>query len=182
MFEAVRQAAAADMRAIRLMDLFSNSSGMASLAMRELGDLGVDVFGGVVLEPYAGGVSARVVETALQIGYGEVRGAAFVALPFHHTQFTARIEGRSPLFIDSCLSIPDGKALPDELLEICDLVAGADAVLNTGHLSGAEAVRVFDVARSRRVTRMLAPASYFSVDEAKAVVELGAYCGFRSFS
>lgn len=180
-FEAVRQAAAAEMRAIGLMDLFANSSGMASLAMRELGELGVDVFGGVVLEPYAGGLSARVVETALQMGYDGTRGAAFVALPFHHTQFTARIEGRSPQFIDGCLSIPAGGPVPDDLLEICDLVAAANAVLNTGHVSGAEAVRVCELARSRGVTRILAPASYFSVDEAKAVVELGAYCEFSFF-
>jgi hypothetical protein len=44
-FDAVRQAARARMRAIGLMDVFANTSGLAALASRELGDLGVEVFG-----------------------------------------------------------------------------------------------------------------------------------------
>ena len=54
----MRDAAAAGMRAIGLMDNFANSSGLAALANRELGHLGVDVFGGLIMEPPAGGVSA----------------------------------------------------------------------------------------------------------------------------
>ena len=60
-FEATRQAAAAGMRGIGLMDNFQNSSGMAALAMAELGHLGVDVFGGLILEPPAGGVCVEAV-------------------------------------------------------------------------------------------------------------------------
>ena len=50
-FEAVEQAAAAGMRAIGLMDNFCSSVGYAALARRRLGHLGVEVFGGVILEP-----------------------------------------------------------------------------------------------------------------------------------
>ena len=53
------------MRAIGLMDVFANTSGLAALACRELGDLGVEVFGGVILEPYVGGLSVASVEAAL---------------------------------------------------------------------------------------------------------------------
>ena len=63
-FDATRQAAAAGMKGLGLMDVFANSSGLAALAMRELGHLGVDVFGGIILEPYVGGLSARVAATA----------------------------------------------------------------------------------------------------------------------
>ena len=80
-FDATRQAAAAGMKGLGLMDVFANSSGLAALAMRELGHLGVDVFGGIVLEAYAGGLSARVVATALDRGYGPGTGARFVSLP-----------------------------------------------------------------------------------------------------
>ena len=66
----------------------------AALAMRELGHLGVDVFGGIVLEPCVGGLSARVVETALDIGYGPGTGARFASLPFHHTKMVADNPGR----------------------------------------------------------------------------------------
>src|SRR6266568_2233024 len=69
-FKAVRQAAEAGMRGLGLMDNFGNSAGFAALAMRELGHLGVDVFGGPILEPCAGGVSAYVVKIALDYGYG----------------------------------------------------------------------------------------------------------------
>src|SRR5262249_51864286 len=66
-------------------------------------------------------------------------------------------------------------------LHIFDLIAEADVILNTGHISGAEAVRVLEVARSHGVTRMLAPASYFTVEEALAVAEIGAKCEFSFF-
>lgn len=68
-FEAVRQAAAAGMRAIGLMDNFCNSAGYAALAMSELGHLGVEVFGGLIMQPVAGGVTAQAARTALDYGY-----------------------------------------------------------------------------------------------------------------
>lgn len=180
-FDAVRDAAAAGMRAIGLMDVFANSSGLAALAMRELGHLGVDVFGGIILEPYVGGVSPRVVETALKMGYGPGTGARFVSLPCHHTRFVAEAEGRSPAYVQSCLAIPTSGPLPDALREILDLVAEAEVVFNTGHVTGAEAVRVVEEAEARGVRRILAPAAYFNVEEAKAVAALGAYCEFAFF-
>ena len=67
-FEAVRQAAAAGMRAIGLMDNFCNSAGYAALANSELGHLGVEVFGGLIMQPVAGGVTAEAARAAL--GYG----------------------------------------------------------------------------------------------------------------
>jgi hypothetical protein len=180
-FDAVRDAATAGMRAIGLMDVFANSSGLAALAMRELSDLGVEVFGGVILEPYVGGVSPRVVEIAVHMGYGPGTGARFISLPCHHTQFVAQAEGRSPAYVESCLAIPLTGPLPDALMAILDLVAEADVVFNTGHITGAEAVRVIEEAVARGVRRILAPASYFTVAEAKAVAALGAYCEFAFF-
>ncbi|WP_439579852.1 DUF6282 family protein, partial [Elioraea sp.] len=64
-FQAVRQAAAAGMRAIGLMDNFANTSGYAALAMRELGYLGVEVFGGLIMQPVAGGVTLEAARTAI---------------------------------------------------------------------------------------------------------------------
>ena len=57
--QAVRAAAAAGMRGLGLMDNFANSSGYAALAQRELADLDVVVFGGLIMEPPAGGVVCR---------------------------------------------------------------------------------------------------------------------------
>src|SRR6056297_869431 len=70
-FEAVTEAAAAGMAAIGLMDNFANSSGMAALANRHLGHLGVEAFGGLIMEPAAGGIDANNVRIALKLGFGD---------------------------------------------------------------------------------------------------------------
>ena len=63
-----------------VQELERDLSGLAALAMRELGDLGVEVFGGIILEPYVGGIDPRVVRNALAMGYGPGTGARFVSL------------------------------------------------------------------------------------------------------
>lgn len=180
LFDAVRAAARAGLCGLGLMDVFANTSGLAALANRELGHLGVDVFGGVILEPYAGGLSPRVVETALKMGYGG-SGARFVSLPCHHTAFVARSEGRSPAYVETTLEIPLSGALPDPLPEIIDLCVKADVVFNLGHLSGSEAVRVAELAAARGCTRMLAPAGYLDKDEALAIAATGCLIEYSFF-
>lgn len=179
-FDAVRQAAGAGMRAIGLMDVFANSSGLAALAMRELGHLGIEVFGGIILEPYVGGISLRSVETALGMGYGH-GGARFVSLPCHHTAFVARSENRGPAYIESCLAIPEAGPMPGELEAIMARCAEADVVFNTGHLDGPEHVRVVEAARRAGVRRILVPAGYLAEDAALEVVALGGVLEFSFF-
>jgi hypothetical protein len=179
-FDAVRNAAAAGMRAIGLMDNFANSSGYAALAMRELGFLGVEVFGGLIMEPAAGGVSAAAVKIALAYGYGGT-GARFISLPTHHTRNMARLERRSPAYIEASLEIPEHGEMPGDLPEILDLVAEHDAVLNTGHISGREAVRLTEVARAHGVRRILVPSSYYTPDEVREIARLGALAEFSFF-
>ncbi|MEO5786679.1 MAG: DUF6282 family protein [Casimicrobiaceae bacterium] len=186
-FEAVEQAAAAGMRAIGLMDNFCSSVGYAALARRRLGHLGVEVFGGVILEPQVGGLSVDVVRAAIGLGYpdGEARhpadGARFVSLPTHHTRAVAMAERRDAAYIESCLTIPDHGPLPDVLAEILDLVATHDIVLNTGHLTAPETIRLVELAKARGVQRMLCPASYFEPDQVRALTALGAYAEFSFF-
>lgn len=168
LFDAVRAAHRVGLAGLGLMDVFANTSGLAALANRELGYLGVDVFGGIILEPYVGGLSPRTVATALKVGYG-TGGARFVSLPCHHTAFVAQSESRSPAYIESTLSIPGSGPLPDSIAEIIDLCIEADVVFNLGHLSGPEAVRVAEAAAERGCRRMLAPANYLNEEEAQAI-------------
>ena len=56
------------MRVVGLMDNFVNSSGLAALANGRLGHLGVEVFGGLIVEPAAGGVSAEAVAEIVGLG------------------------------------------------------------------------------------------------------------------
>ena len=186
-FQAVEQAAAAGMRAIGLMDNFCSSVGYAALARRRLSHLGVEVFGGVILEPQVGGLSVDVVRAAIGVGYpdGENRhaadGARFVSLPTHHTRTVAQAEGRDAAYVAACLAIPERGPLPDALAAILDLVAAHDIALNTGHLSAAETVRLVELAQARGVTRLLCPANYFTPDDARALTALGACVEFSFF-
>lgn len=181
LFDAVRAASEAGLRGLGLMDVFANTSGLAALANLELGHLGVEVFGGVILEPHVGGVSVRSVETALKMGYGPGTGARFVSLPCHTTAHVARLESRSPLYVDGCLSIPLDGALPDPLPQIVDLCVAADVVFNLGHLSGPEMVRMAEMAAARGCRRMLAPAGYLDPDQARAVAATGAVLEYSFF-
>ena len=179
--QAVEEAGAAGMRAIGLIDNFANSSGLAALANRRLGHLGVEVFGGLVMEPPAGGVCPEAVRIALGYGYGAGDGARFVSLPTHHTRHVARSEGRSPAYVEGCLEIPETGPLPDPLPEIFELVASADAVFNTGHVSGPEAVRAVEAARAAGVSRILAPCSHFEAETVTEIAGLGAVAEFSFF-
>ena len=179
--QAVRAAAAAGMHGLGLMDNFTNSSGYAALAQREFAHLGIDVFGGLIMEPPAGGVSAETVRIALGYGYGSGGGARFISLPTHHTRHIAQQERRSPAYIAACLAIPEQGDIPDPLPEILDLIAAHDVVLNTGHISGPEAVRLVEIARRRGVERILTPASHYNIDEVKAITAAGAYAEFSFF-
>ena len=180
-FEAVRQAAAAGMRGLGLMDNFCNSAGYAALAMAELSDLGVEVFGGLIMEPPAGGVTLEAVEAALGYGYGPGTSARYISLPTHHTRHIATLEKRTKAYIEDCCFIPKTGDLPDPLPSILDRVAETDVVLNTGHISGPEALRLVEVAKTRGVRRILVPASHYQADEVKALAELGAFVELSFF-
>jgi len=180
-FEAARQAAAAGMRAIGLMDNFCNSGGYAALAMRELADLGIEVFGGLIMEPQAGGIALEAVEAALGYGYGLGSGARFISLPTHHTRHIARIEGRSRTYVEACFAVLERGELQDPLPAILDRIAAHDVVFNTGHVSGPEAVRLVEHARRRGVTRILVPSTHYREDEVQALVAAGAFAEFSFF-
>jgi hypothetical protein len=180
-FDAVRDAAEAGLVGLGIMDVFANTSGLAALAMRELGHLGVDVFGGIILEPYVGGIDLRVVDNALKMGYGPGTGARFVSLPCHHTRFVAQSERRPQDYVEACFFWPDNAPLSDALKAILDRVAAAAAVFNTGHVTGVEAVRLTEAARGRGVEKILCPASYFSLEEGNAAAANGAFLEFSFF-
>lgn len=180
-FQAVREAAAVGMRGIGLMDNFANSAGYAALARRELGGLGVDVFGGLIMEPQSGGINVDAVRAALGCGYGPGDGARFISLPTHHTRNIARLEGRSPAYTETCLAIPERGDLPEPLPEILDLIASHDVVLNTGHIDGREAVRLVEIAKRRGVSRILVPCAHYGADEVRAIAAQHAFAEFSFF-
>ena len=179
--QAADQAEAAEMAGLGLMDNFSNSAALAARVRRARPAMALDVFGGLVLEPPTGGGSVAAVKAAIGCGYGAGDGARFISLPTHHTAFVARAEGRSASHVDACLAIPEHGALPDPLPEILDLVAEADIVLNTGHLSAQEALRVVEAARSAGIARILVPANHYTPDDVRALTVAGAVAELSFF-
>lgn len=180
-FDAVRQAAEVGQRAIVLMDNFQNSSGYAALAMQELQGQGVDVLGGIILQPTAGGICPETVRIALNYGYGSGTGARFVSLPTHHTRHVALQEGRTALQAESAFHIPSNGLVPDKVLEILDICAAQDVVFDCGHVSGPEAIRLSEVASERGVAHVRAHCSDYARDIVASIAQLGAYCEFSFF-
>lgn len=180
-FDAVRQAAAAGMRAVGIMCNFQNTSGLAALVNDELGHLGVEAFGGLIMQPTAGGVTLEAARTAIGYGYGPGTGARFVSLPTHHTRHVASREGRSPAFLETTFSVPESGKVPDPVPAIMDLCAAKDVVFDCGHVSGREAVALAEEAKRRGVARIRTHCARYAPDEIAAIVALGAYAEFSFF-
>tara|TARA_B100000676_G_scaffold55291_1_gene54404 strand:- start:42 stop:977 length:936 start_codon:yes stop_codon:yes gene_type:complete len=180
-FEAVRHALIFKMKGIGLMDNFCNTSGYAALINKEMENMNLDVFGGLIMEPYAGGISAESVKIALSYNYGDNLNTRFISMPTHHTRYIAKLENRSENYIESCLHIPESKQLADPLPEILDLIAKNDVVFNTGHLSGDEAIRLINFAKKRGVKRIMVPSSHYEEDIVEEITNLNCYSEFSFF-
>ena len=180
-FDAVRQAAAAGMRAIGIMCNFQNTSGLAALVNDELGHLGVEAFGGLIMQPTAGGVTLEAARTAIGYGYGPGTGARFVSLPTHHTRHVAMREGRSPAFLETTFFVPESGKVPDPVPAIMELCAAKDVAFDCGHVSAREAVALTEEAKRRGVARIRTHCARYAPDEIAAIIALGAYAEFSFF-
>jgi len=180
-FDAARQASAAGQRAIVLMDNFQNSSGYAALVHHELSTLDLDVLGGIILQPSAGGISFEAAEIAVDYGYGPGTGARFISLPTHHTRHVALQEGRTALQAESAFHVPENSRLSDDLYKIMDLCAARDIVFDCGHVSGAEALRLAEIAGARGINRVRVHCSDHDPEIIRALANLGAFCEFSFF-
>lgn len=120
---------------------------------------GVDVFGGLVLNPHAcGGLNAAAVAVAAKVGARVIWMPTFAAQSHvrHSGQHTADaltrlggVNGPGVAVLDAA-----GQLLP-ETAEVLDVIAGADLTLATGHLSGAEIMRLVPQARGHGVERII---------------------------
>ena len=165
LFDVVDQAEKSGMYAIGLMDNFSNSSGYASLIKKYQPNLKLKVFGGLIMEPPAGGVNYENVKIALNYGYENDEGALFISFPTHHTKFVANQENRSKSYIDNCFYIAEDKIQDGETLKILDLIAKKNIVLNTGHISGIENYNLVNYAIKAGIKKILIPANNLNDEE-----------------
>jgi len=134
---------------------------------------GIKVFGGIVLNSAVGGINPDAVEWLwrMQGGYGRCVWFPTIDSDHHVKHFNDAPEGIKVLG-------PDGKVLPAvrQVLKIC---AQQKLVVNTGHISSAEALALISAARDMGVDRIIVTHAQFEVvnmtmDEMKQAAAMGA--------
>jgi hypothetical protein len=148
-FEAATMARDKGLRAIVLKGHVTGTAKRATEATRQV--KGIQVFGALVLNPPAGGLSPDAVDTAIREGARVIWGPTMWSRNHAAYMKTHRSRGYANLgmrFPDEGITVLDdrGEVLP-AVREILSLVAAADAVFFTGHLSLAEAKAVVVEAR-----------------------------------
>jgi hypothetical protein len=101
------------------------------------------VFGGITLNDPVGGLNPAAVEAALQLGATQVWMPTLSAA--NHRQH---------LGTGGSLTVLDGHRVRSEALEILRLIAAADAILATGHLSPHESEILIEAALEQGVSRI----------------------------
>jgi hypothetical protein len=162
-FEAAEQARDAGMRAIVLKDHHDDTSHRAYLVRKKsLSDIGV--FGSLVLNYSVGGLNPFAVDVAIKSGaktifmptvdaknhedfYGELGQYGPMQLAQEKTSHYRSVKGIKILG-------DDGELLP-EVYTILDLVAKADIILATSHLSSPEVRKLVPEAKKAGVHKMI---------------------------
>ncbi|MBP8036105.1 MAG: hypothetical protein KAZ05_01105 [Negativicutes bacterium] len=126
---------------------------------------GVQVFGGITLNPHIGGLNPLAVETAAQMG------AKFVWLPTAWSANERKRKGTG----DGVETVADGKVLP-ALVDILRLIAKNGLVLGTGHLTPSECLVVVEEARKQGVEKIVVNHPEWttvdmSIDEQKSLAQ-----------
>jgi uncharacterized protein DUF6282 len=183
--EAARQADEAGMRAI-VIKSHHHSTAPELISLREYGlkPYAVEVFGGVVLNSYAGGLNPYIVDLTLRMG-GRIVWFPTISSENHirhhqaqpHMKFPSQVGRELP---DIPVKVLDnhGELLP-AAREILKLIAGSDAVMSSGHVSVPEVLALLHGAKEAGVRRMLINHPDFVIDasesDVKDFVRLGAY-------
>ena len=177
---AAAAAAAAGMRAIVLKSHHSDTAMLIdALRERGLGEVGCEVYGGIVLNSQVGGINPHAVSLSLAMGgrvvwLPTISSPAHIASSGHFPTATVELIEEEPIDVWG----DDGKLSP-RLRQVLELIAGADAVLASGHVPPRSIVASFEAAREAGVRRLLVNHPNFIVDvgseDARRLVELGAY-------
>lgn len=145
-FQLVREAKAAGMRALVIKNHYVPTADRAQMAMEEVP--GIEVFGGIVLNRSVGGLNAEAVREMVK--FTGHRGKV-VWLPTMDAEAQVRASGPPRPFVSV---VKDGKPVP-ELAEIFQIIAENDLVLVTGRCTAAESLIIIDAAKKAGVKRIL---------------------------
>ena len=166
-YEATRQCLQAGIRALVLKDHHAMTMGAAYFINNYLAKgQPVKAYGSVCLNNTAGGLSPYVVDAAIKYG---ARVIWFPTVSAKNHIESHQAKGKFPVAREETLPekplmIVDarGELLP-EVSEICKLIAAADIVLATGHLSVAEVRLLIDEAKASGVKKILVDHPEFTV-------------------
>ena len=154
----VRLAKATGMRAVMLKSHAGPTADRAYIAEKAVGG-GIGVFGLICLNPSVGGLNPAAVALAIKGGVKAVWMPSMWAE--NHAAYVRRAgkgmgyESIGMDFPDEGISILDGKRLKPAVAEILDMVARADLMLATGHVSLAEAHVLLEEAKARGITKLV---------------------------
>ena len=155
--EAARDGARLGMRAL-LAKSHHHNTVMDLLAMRDaLSGLSTQVYGGIALNQWVGGINPHAVELCLRMGgrcvwFPTVSSSAHVA---HHNAGGGFPNPTVPL-TTAQTDIADGEGtLLPEVYRVLDLVVEAGALLSAGHLPASDVLALFTAATERGVRRMV---------------------------
>jgi hypothetical protein len=148
---------------------------------------GIGVYGGVVLNYFVGGLNPEAVEAAIALGAKEIwmpnmHSAHHIEIvgSAEYTVLTKRTKTKRASKKIKGISIftLEGKLRP-EVYEILDLIANANIILGTGHLSIEEVFALVKAAKDAKVERILVqhPESYVTkwpIEKQVAIAKAGA--------
>lgn len=179
--EAAQDGARLGMRAL-LAKSHHHNTVMDLLAMREqLSGLSTQVFGGIALNQFVGGINPHAVELSLRMGgrcvwFPTVSSSAHID---HHNAGGGFPKPTIPLS-SAQIDIRDdrGELLPS-VYRVLDLIVEADALLSAGHLAPEDARALFTAAADRGVRRMVLSHPNFVIGsdpaQCREFTALGAY-------
>jgi len=169
-FELAREAAAAGMKGILLKSHCTITADRATLATAHSG-VGIQLWGGLALNDPVGGFNPAAVQAALAMGAREIW------MPTRNTLNENRRDGKG----EHGLTIFDeNRRIRDEVHTILRLIAEADVILGTGHISVEETLALVPVARAAGVKRLLithpaAPFTDFPLDAQGELARQGCF-------
>ena len=164
--QAAEEAAAAGMRGLLFKDHHYSVAPFIPLMERVLGDRGLAMYSGLVLNNSTGGFNPFVVDA---------QAANHIRSAHRKVRLASNVELRS----SPALSVVDGYGnILDEVKQILDMIAEFDAILSSGHLHVWEIWRLFEEAKKRGVKRLLINhpmyGLHFTYDDIRDLAAMGA--------
>lgn len=155
--QAAEEAAAAGMRGLLFKDHHYGVAPFIPLMERVLGDRGLSMYSGLVLNNSTGGFNPFVVDAQLKMGAKLIwMPTAQAANHIRTAHRKVRLASNVQLKKSPALTVVDGYGnVLDEVKQILDMIAEFDAILSSGHLHVWEIWKLFEEARERGVKRLL---------------------------